>query len=181
MAGWPADPGAASAQGAQCITAVQTCGLASMPTLHAALQPRHLPDGTPQASHLHHPSQSCNARCPEVSSERGDYPPLGHLVCRAQQKTPAADPDEEVPAQARAVIRVKIRDGPELLLCLVKWMEVIEDDHHEPTGMALFTWEMSEEGRAVFEVIPADTVKCPIVLQEHLSQPEVFIYNHFLD
>ena len=32
-----------------------------------------------------------------------------------------------------------------------------------------------------YSLVPANAIKCPIVLHEHATQPGVFVYNHFMD
>ena len=71
--------------------------------------------------------------------------------------------------------------GGQLLLCLVRWLVVQEDAHHEPTGMAQFEWEAADDGLPCYSLITANTIKCPIVLHKHATQPGVFVYNHFMD
>ena len=79
----------------------------------------------------------------------------------------------------RAILRCTLMDGSTPLLCLVRWLRIMDDRHHEPTGMAMFEWDPGADGRHQYNLVAGSCIKCLIKLHPCLG-PYVFVCSHWI-
>ena len=81
---------------------------------------------------------------------------------------------------ARSLRVSGVMDGSTPLLCLVRWLRIMDDRHHEPTGMTTFECDRDADGQHQHKLVATPCIKRPIVLHPYL-EPDASVYNHFLD
>ena len=81
--------------------------------------------------------------------------------------------------QIRAILRCTLVDGSTPLPCLVRWLRIMDDRQHEPTGATDSGVTLGRGWATSVQPGSSSLIKCPIVLKPCV-EPDIFAYNHLL-